>query len=53
MAIIMHGDASFAGEGIVQESLNFSRLNYYNPKGVIHIIINNQVGFTTNPNRSR
>ncbi|CAH0556478.1 unnamed protein product [Brassicogethes aeneus] len=53
MAILIHGDAAFAGEGMVQESLNISNLKYYNPQGVIHVVINNQVGFTTNPNRSR
>lgn len=46
-AVIMHGDAAFAGEGIVPETLNFNRLPGYRNGGTIHIIVNNRIGFTT------
>ena len=47
MPLLMHGDAAFAGQGIVAECFNMMRLDGYNVGGTIHVIINNQVGFTT------
>lgn len=53
MAVILHGDAACAGQGIVYESLQMSGLNAYNINGVIHIVTNNQIGFTTTPAEAR
>ncbi len=53
MPILLHGDAAFAGQGIVMECFGFSGLVGYNTGGTIHFIINNQVGFTTSPQFGR
>jgi 2-oxoglutarate dehydrogenase E1 component len=53
MAILMHGDAAFAGQGLVAESLDLSDLAGYRIGGTIHFVVNNQIGFTTLPTASR
>lgn len=53
MSVVMHGDAAFSGQGVVYESLHLNDLPSYTTGGTIHMVVNNQIGFTTDPSSSR
>ncbi|KFZ61684.1 hypothetical protein N321_10409, partial [Antrostomus carolinensis] len=53
MSILLHGDAAFAGQGIVYETFHLSDLPSYTTHGTVHVVVNNQIGFTTDPRMAR
>lgn len=51
--VLLHGDAAFAGQGVVYETMQMAKVDDFDVGGTIHVIVNNQIGFTTNPKNSR